>query len=146
MLGGRESEAIAMGDISTGAENDLVQATRLVRHMITRWGMGSLGPVAFQTDEEQPFLGYQLAQGRNYSDATAARIDREVEHRIAARQEAVHQVLTRARVQLDTLADALLRDEAMREDALALLLGPRPGPAHPTIVFPWTFAVAAASG
>ena len=97
MLGGRESEALAMGDITTGAENDLVRATRLVRRMITRWGMGSLGPVAFQTDEEQPFLGYQLAQGRDYSDATAARIDQEVEHLIAERHEVVRQLLSAAR-------------------------------------------------
>ncbi len=47
MLGGRCAEEIAVGDITTGAENDLVQATRLVRRMVTRWGMGSLGPVAF---------------------------------------------------------------------------------------------------
>lgn len=102
--------------------------------------------MAFQTDEEQPFLGYELAQGRNYSDATAARIDREVEHIIAARQEAVHQVLTRARVQLDTLADALLRDEAIREDALALLLDRVLVQLIRRSFSPWTFASAAASG
>jgi cell division protease FtsH len=126
MLGGRESEALALGDVTTGAENDLVQATRLARRMITRWGMGSLGPVAFQTDDEQPFLGYQLAQGRDYSDATAARIDQEVEHIIAERQQAVRQLLTEARERLDTLAQALLADETVREDALAQMLGPRP--------------------
>jgi cell division protease FtsH len=126
MLGGRASEALALGDITTGAENDLVQATRLVRRMITRWGMGSLGPVAFQVDEEQPFLGYQLAQGREYSDATAARIDHEVEHLIAERLEVVRQLLSAARAQLDALADALLKDETIGEDALGRILGPRP--------------------
>jgi len=129
MLGGRESEALAMGDITTGAENDFVQATGLVRRMITRWGMGSLGPVALQADEEQPFLGYQLAQGRDYSEATAARIDQEVEHLIAERQEVVRQLLTGAREHLDTLANALLADETVREDALVRMLGPRPQPA-----------------
>jgi cell division protease FtsH len=128
MLAGRESEALVMGDVTTGSENDLVQATRLVRRMITRWGMGSLGPVAFQTDEEQPFLGYQLAQGRDYSDATAARIDQEVEHMIAERQEVVRLLLTAARERLDTLAEALLTDETVREDALLGMLGPRPDP------------------
>jgi cell division protease FtsH len=126
MLGGRASEALALGDITTGAENDLVQATRLVRRMITRWGMGSLGPVAFQVDEEQPFLGYQLAQGREYSDATAARIDHEVEHLIAERLEVVRQLLSAARAQLDSLADALLKDETISEDSLGRILGPRP--------------------
>ena len=128
MLGGRESEALAIGDITTGAENDLVQATRLVRRMITRWGMGSLGPVAFQADDEQPFLGYQLAQGREYSDATAARIDQEVEHLIAERQEAARQVLSAARVKLDALAAALLANETIGEDELVRILGPRPSP------------------
>ncbi len=128
MLGGRESEALAIGDITTGAENDLVQATRLVRRMITRWGMGSLGPVAFQADDEQPFLGYQLSQGREYSDATAARIDQEVEHLIAERQEAARQVLSAARVKLDALAAALLANETIGEDELVRILGPRPAP------------------
>jgi cell division protease FtsH len=128
MLGGRESEALVIGDITTGAENDLVQATRLVRRMITRWGMGSLGPVAFQADDEQPFLGYQLAQGRDYSDATAARIDQEMEHLIAERQEVAHQLLSAARLKLDALAAALLTDETIGEDALIRILGPRPAP------------------
>jgi ATP-dependent Zn protease len=76
--GGRESEALAIGDITTGAENDFVQATRLVRRMITRGGDGeSLGPVALQADEDQPLLGYQLAQRRDYREATAARIDQK---------------------------------------------------------------------
>ncbi len=128
MLGGRESEALAIGDITTGAENDLVQATRLVRRMITQWGMGTLGPVALQAGDEQPFLGYQLAQGREYSDATAARIDQEVEHLMAERQEAARQVLSAARVKLDALAAALLTNETVGEDALVRILGPRPAP------------------
>ncbi|MGH8301105.1 MAG: ATP-dependent zinc metalloprotease FtsH, partial [Steroidobacteraceae bacterium] len=75
MLGGRASESLAIGEITTGAENDLVKATRLARRMITRWGMGSLGPVAFDAEDEQPFLGYQISHGRDYSEATAARVD-----------------------------------------------------------------------
>src|SRR5439155_5157485 len=97
-----------------------------VRRMITRWGMGSLGPVAFHVDDEQPFLGYQLAQGREYSDGTAARIDHEVEHLIAERLEVVRQLLSAARSKLDALAEALLRDETIGEDALGRILGPRP--------------------
>jgi cell division protease FtsH len=128
MLAGRESEALAIGDITTGAENDFVQVTRLVRRMITRSGMGSLGPVALQSDEDQPFLDYQLAQGRDYSEATAARIDQEVEHLIAERQEVVRQLLAMARAHLDSLAEALLTDETIREDALVRLLGARTTP------------------
>ncbi|HUK33096.1 MAG TPA: ATP-dependent zinc metalloprotease FtsH, partial [Vicinamibacterales bacterium] len=127
MLGGREAESIAIGDITTGAEKDLAEATRLSRRMITRWGMGSLGPVAFETDDGQPFLGYQLAQGHEYSEATAARIDREVERLIADRQQAARQLLTDRRAQLDALAAALLRNETVEEHELIKVLGDRPG-------------------
>ena len=60
MLGGRTAEEIVFGDVTTGAENDLLEATRLARRMVTRWGMGKLGLVAFRVDEQQPFLGYEL--------------------------------------------------------------------------------------
>ena len=125
MLAGRESEALVIGDITTGAESDLVQATRLARRMMTRWGMGSLGPVAFESDDEQPFLGYQLSQGRDYSEATASRIDQEVERLLAERQRAVRELLSRARERLDRLAQALLKEETLRDDELLRILGPR---------------------
>ncbi len=131
MLGGRCAEEVAVGDISTGAENDLVQATRLVRRMLTRWGMGSLGPVAFSADEEQPFLGYQLSQGRDYSEATAARIDRDLERVLGERHDAVGRLLKSERAALDRLAQRLLRDETVSHEALEEILGPRPAAAAP---------------
>ncbi len=126
LLGGRASEALVIGDITTGAENDLVQATQLARRMITQWGMGSLGPVAFEADDEQPFLGYQLSQGRSYSEATAARIDQEVEQLLVERQTAVHQLLSEARHPLEALAEALLKEETIGDAELVRILGPRP--------------------
>jgi len=126
LLGGRESEALVIGDITTGAENDLVQATQLARRMITQWGMGSLGPVAFEADDEQPFLGYQLSQGRSYSEATAARIDQEVEQLLVERQTAVHQLLSEARHPLEALAETLLKEETVGDAELVRILGPRP--------------------
>jgi len=126
MLGGRTSESLVIGEITTGAENDLVQATRLARRMITRWGMGGLGPVAFDSQDEQPFLGYQMAQGRDYSEATAARVDREVESLLAERQSVVLRLLSSARDRLDALVEALLKEETMGEAQLARILGPRP--------------------
>jgi cell division protease FtsH len=125
MLGGRVSEEIAMGDITTGAENDLVQATQLAHRMLTRWGMGSLGPIAFQADEQQPFLGYELAQGRDYSEATAARIDQDLEQLIAERQDVVRRLLAQARPQLDRLVNTLLREETIDREMLTQVLGPR---------------------
>jgi len=125
MLAGRESEALVMEEITTGAESDLIQATRLARRMITRWAMGGLGPVAFDSDEEQPFLGYQMAQGRDYSEATAARIDQEVEELLVERQGVVRALLMRAREQLDALAKKLLEEETVSDTELAAILGPR---------------------
>jgi cell division protease FtsH len=126
MLGGRTAEEIAIGDITTGAENDLVEATRLARRMVTRWGMGSLGLAAFQADEEQPFLGYQLAQGRDYSEATAARIDQDVQRLLEERHETVYRLLADARNQLDQLVSTLLQEETIDQEALVQILGPRP--------------------
>ena len=127
MLGGRTAEEIVLGDVTTGAESDLTQATRLARRMVTRWGMGDLGLVAFEVDEEHPFLGYELAQGRDYSEATAARIDQDVQRLLAERHEYVCRLLTDAQASLHHLAEALLQEEAVDRDALVRILGPRPG-------------------
>jgi cell division protease FtsH len=127
MLGGRTAEEVAIGDITTGAENDLVEATRLARRMVTRWGMGELGLVAFQADEEHPFLGYELAQGRDYSEATAARVDQEVQRLLEERHETVRRLLTASRDKLDQLVQVLLREETIDQEALAQVVGPRPG-------------------
>jgi cell division protease FtsH len=131
MLGGRESEALVIGDVTTGAESDLVQATRLARRMITRWGMGELGPVAFESEDEQPFLGYQLSQGRDYSEETAARIDQEVQQVLARRQSVVRDLLAGARDRLDALAARLLKDETVGDADLTQILGPRASPPEP---------------
>ena len=143
MLGGRAAEEVALGEVTTGAENDLVEATRLARRMVTRWGMSDLGLVAFQTDETQPFLGYELAQGREYSEATAARIDKEVQSLLAERHEAVRRLLTEARAQLDRVVETLLREESVTQDTLAKILGPRP---PVTEEWPYEIAVQPAMG
>ena len=131
MLAGREAESVVMGDVTTGAENDLVQATQLARRMVTRWGMGGLGALAFQSDEEHPFLGYQLSQARDYSEATAARVDREVEQLLAGRQAGVRQLLEGARDRLDALAETLLKEETVSDRELEQILGPRAAPSAP---------------
>jgi len=131
MMGGRTSEEIAIGDMTTGAENDLVEATRLARRMVTRWGMGSLGPVAYQTDEQQPFLGYELTQGRDFSETTATRVDQDVQQLLQERHETARRQLTGARDKLDDLVEALLHEETIDQDELAQVLGPRPEAAVP---------------
>jgi cell division protease FtsH len=130
MLAGRTAEEIVFGDVTTGAESDLTEATRLARRMVARWGMGDLGLVAFRADEEHPFLGYELAQGRDYSEATAARIDEDVQRLLAEQHAYVHRLLTKAREPLDLLAQALLHKETLGQDGLARILGPRPARAE----------------
>lgn len=120
------AEEIVFGDVTTGAESDMVEATRLARRMVTRWGMADLGLMAVQADEGHPFLGYELTQGRTYSEATAAHIDREVQRLLAERHAYAQQLLTDAREQLDQLAQALLHEETLGQAALVCLLGPRP--------------------
>ncbi|MEZ4664014.1 MAG: ATP-dependent zinc metalloprotease FtsH [Caldilineaceae bacterium] len=129
MLGGRTAEEIAMGDITTGAENDLVEATRLARRMVTRWGMSELGLAAFDGDETQPFLGYELAQSRGYSEETAAHIDQAVQKLLCERHQCMTSLLTKNRHLLDALAQELLDHETVGQAALVTILGERPVPA-----------------
>jgi cell division protease FtsH len=125
MLGGRTAEELAIGDITTGAENDLVEATRLARRMVTRWGMGALGLMAIQSDEEQPFLGYELAQGHDYSEETSARIDKYIQQLLENQHGEVKNLLTRSREKLESLVEALLREETIDKDELTTILGER---------------------
>jgi cell division protease FtsH len=131
MLGGRTAEEIVFGDVTTGAENDLLEATRLARRMVTRWGMGKLGPVAFRVDEQQPFLGYELTQRPDYSEATAAEIDLEVRALLGGSHEQVRSLLSKSRPYLDRLVQALLQEETVGLDKLTLVLGPRAQPLTP---------------
>jgi cell division protease FtsH len=127
MLGGRSAEEIACDDITTGAENDLVEATRLARRMVTRWGMGSLGLQAITGDEEQPFLGYELTQTRDYSEETAAHIDKDIQAILNQCHDDVKALLNREHDKLDSLVQTLLRDETVEQEALEQILGPRVG-------------------
>jgi len=126
MLGGRVAEEVAIGEITTGAESDLIEASRLARRMITRWGMGSLGPMAISTDEEQPFLGYEMTQGREFSEETAAKVDRDVQGLLKERYQVVQELLGKEyREKLDQLAAALLKEETVDQSDLTKILGER---------------------
>jgi cell division protease FtsH len=112
LLGGRSAEEVAIGEITTGAENDLRQVTSLARRMVAQFGMSdAIGPLNFGDDERQPFLGYSLAQGRNYSDETAARIDAEVKRIVEEAHRQARMLLETNRDKLETLATELLIHE-----------------------------------
>jgi cell division protease FtsH len=124
-LGGRGAEEIVLREATTGAENDLVDATSLARHMVMRWGMGEIGLVAFKHAGEQPFLGYEMSQSRDYSEATAARIDADVARLLDEAYRRVRRTLMSARDRLERLADALLATETVGIEQLQSILGPR---------------------
>jgi subtilisin family serine protease len=115
-LGGRVAEEIAIGSITTGAENDLRQVTSLARRMVAQFGMSqSVGPLNFGDEETQPFLGYSLSQGRSYSEATAAKIDAEVKRLVEDAHRQTRQLLQEHSAQLDRLAQELLSNEIVEQ-------------------------------
>lgn len=123
MLGGRCAEKIMLGNISSGAANDLEQATHLAKMMVTQWGMSDvIGPVHFHVGTEHPFLGYELTQEKDFSEDTAKKIDEEV-HRIIeqAEQQAIH-ALTENRAAMQVLVDALLTHETLDKHTIDQLL------------------------
>jgi cell division protease FtsH len=132
MLGGQACEQLVFGEVSSGAEEDLKQATRLARHMVTQWGMSEkLGPVAFRRGEEHIFLGREMAQQRDYSEYTAKIIDGEIRELVRGIEEKVAALLAARRPQLDALAAALLESETLDGPAIAAILANRGRDAHP---------------
>lgn len=114
MLGGRVAEQLVFGDITTGSESDLKQATRLVRRMISQWGMSeTLGPAAFPRSEDHVFLGKEMAQPPEFSEKVAEMIDAEIRETMSRIEQRARSVLEDNRPKLDTLAHALLERETI---------------------------------
>ena len=128
LLGGRTAEELVFGDVTTGAENDLVEATRLARHMVTSWGMSKLGLVAYQESSQNRFLGYELGRENLLSEQRAALIDQEIHRLIETQHQFVATLLSRERGKLDQLAACLLGQESADHAKMNELLGPRPEP------------------
>ena len=115
-LGGRVAEQLILEDISTGASNDLQQATNIARQMITKYGFSErLGPVVYGTSQEETFLGRDLGQGKGYSETTAAEIDGEMRDIIDEAYETCRRTLTEHIDQLHALAKALMEREKLNE-------------------------------
>ena len=115
-LGGRVAEQLILEDISTGASNDLQQATNIARQMITKYGFSErLGPVVYGTSQEETFLGRDFAQGKGYSETTAAEIDSEMRDIIDEAYETCRRTLTEHIDQLHALAQALMEREKLNE-------------------------------
>ena len=112
LLGGRVAEALVLGDISTGASNDIERATKIARGMVTKYGMSSLlGTIAFGSGNEEVFLGRDFAQQRDFSEETAAIIDAEVKKIIDTAYRRAEDLLNSNMEKLHAVANVLLEKE-----------------------------------
>jgi cell division protease FtsH len=125
MLGGRAAEIVVFEEITTGAENDLKQATGLAKKMVGLWGMSpEIGPIYLGTGEEHVFLGREITQDKSYSDSTAQRVDTAVQELVEnALKEAVA-LNRRHRDQLEALVAALLEKETLDGRDVVKIFGP----------------------
>ena len=114
LLGGRVAEKLVLEDISTGAQNDLERATKIARNMVTHYGMSdALGPMTYGSDDEEVFIGRDLARSRNYSEDIAASIDKEMRSIIDIAYASVEELLSKNIDKLHRVAEALLEKETL---------------------------------
>ncbi len=123
LMGGRAADRLVYGQPYAGAENDIKQATRLARYMVTHWGMSErLGPMSFRIGEEHVFLGKEIQEARDFSEGSARIIDEEVQALLRDADQRAYAHLESHRTELDRLAESLLhREELSREDIDRLL-------------------------
>lgn len=124
MLGGYVSEKIVFEDISTGASNDLKEATDLSRKLVTKYGMSDLGPITFGETEELIFLGKEIATEKNYSEETAKKIDEEVKKIINYAYNLTFSILKKNKKILDKIAQVLIEKETLEQEEFYELLKP----------------------
>ncbi len=123
MLGGRAAERTLLGDLSSGAANDLKEATSLATHMVSQWGMSELlGPVYYQKGEDHVFLGRDMAMAKDFSEATAKLIDDEVRKIITEKEEEILKLFQTHKKEIMVLSDRLVEKELMYADEIKALI------------------------
>jgi len=122
MMGGRVAEELFLHQMTTGAGNDIEQATELARKMVCEWGMSTLGPLTFGKKEEQIFLGREIAQHRDYSEDTAIKIDQEVRRIADDGYKAAVDVLSGHRETLEKIAMMLLEREVLDANEIQMII------------------------
>ena len=126
-LGGRAAEEIVFGDVTTGASNDLERVTEITRAMVTRYGMSEkLGPMVFGQKDELVFLGKELGEQRDYSEAVAQEIDGEVRRIVSTAHEKAQEILTAHRDKLDLISHRLIEVETIDSKDFAALMSGQP--------------------
>ena len=124
LLGGRVAEKLCLGDISTGASNDIQRATAIARKMVTVYGMSErLGTVSFDSGHDEVFIGRTMGHSRGYSEAVAAQIDEEVRALVDGAYSRCQEILTAQRDKLDAVAHYLLEHETMEREAFLTVFG-----------------------
>ena len=124
MLSGRAAEKLVYDEFTVGAQNDLERATRMARRMVTEWGMSQrLGPVSYKMTEEDPFLGREMHQSRQFSEHTMEVIDEEVTKILQAAAVTALELLDRRRADLDRLAGELVKREELDRRDIRELIG-----------------------
>lgn len=117
LLGGRVSEALTMGDISTGASNDLQRASKIAREMVTKYGMSdAIGPVTFGDDHDEVFIGRDYGHVQNYSEETAGKIDDEVERLILNAYKRTEDILKAHMDKLILVSETLMQREKLEKE------------------------------
>ena len=116
LLGGRVAEKLSLGDISTGASNDIQRASNMARKMVTVYGMSDkIGTVSFE-DGHEVFIGRTMSQGRSYSEAVAAQIDQEIQFIVSNAYSRCEEILKQQRDKLEVVAQYLLEHETMERE------------------------------
>ncbi|MHC6181417.1 ATP-dependent zinc metalloprotease FtsH [Clostridium sp. JNZ X4-2] len=116
LLGGRVSEKLVIGDISTGAKNDIERATTIARKMVMDYGMSDLGPIAFGSGHDEVFLGRDFGKGKNYSEEVAFEIDKEIRKLIDEGYNKAEKLLSQNMNKLKAVAERLLEKEKLEAD------------------------------
>jgi cell division protease FtsH len=127
MFGGRVAEQLVYGEdhLNTGASNDIMQATELSRRMVTEWGMSEkLGPLRYNENQQEVFLGHAITQRQNMSEETAKLIDEEIRRIVTGGEKKAREVLSINRDKLESITKALMEYETITgEEVNALMRG-----------------------
>lgn len=125
LMSGRAAEQLVYEEFTVGAENDLERATSLARRMVTHWGMNrKLGPVSYKMTDEDPFLGREIHQNRQFSEHTMELIDEEVSEILRDAEQRAAELLKSKRDEMERLKDALVEKEELDRNEIAELIGP----------------------
>ena len=113
LFGGRIAEEVVLGDITSGASSDILQATKLARSMVCDWGMSQLGPIAYGENHDTVFLGREISRSENFSEDTARLIDAEIHKLVDEQYNRAKSIIIEKRLALDKIAEALLQYETI---------------------------------